>query len=68
MGMEKKNERRERPESERAAERVSEALERGVPEERLDPADAERTVHATVSPQPEPDERPGLPDEDPGSR
>lgn len=68
MGMEKKNERRERPESERAAERVSEALERGVPEELLDPADAERTAHATVSPQPEPDERPDLPDGDAESR
>ena len=53
--------RAEEPESERAAERVSDALERGVPEEELDPADAERTAHATVSPQPEPDERPDRP-------
>lgn len=59
--MDEKKESDGRPESERAAERVSEALERGVPEEELDPADAERAAHATVSPQPEPDERPDGP-------
>ncbi|MEO3782590.1 hypothetical protein ABGB12_04610 [Actinocorallia sp. B10E7] len=56
--MDEKKKDDDRPESERAAERVSDALERGVSQEELDPADAERTAHATVSPQPEPDERP----------
>ncbi|GAA3231571.1 hypothetical protein [Actinocorallia longicatena] len=46
-----------RPETADAAERVSEDLEQGVPEEEIDPADAERVADATSSPQPEPDER-----------
>ncbi|MEO5877500.1 MAG: hypothetical protein ABIS86_08755 [Streptosporangiaceae bacterium] len=39
--------------TEHAAERVSEDLEAGVPEEELDPADAERVAEATSAPQPE---------------
>lgn len=56
--MNMKRNSQKKPESEHAAERVSEALERGVPQEELDPADAERVGHATASPQPEPDEHP----------
>src|SRR3954451_15283854 len=46
-----------KPESERAAERVSDDLETGTPEEELDPADAQRVAATTSSPQPPPDER-----------
>jgi hypothetical protein len=46
-----------KPETERAAERVSDELETETPEEELDPADAERVAEATSSPQPPPDER-----------
>jgi hypothetical protein len=46
-----------KPETERAAERVSDDLETGAPEEELDPADADRVAATTSSPQPPPDER-----------
>lgn len=45
------------PESEQAADRVSEALEHEIPAEDLDPADVERVNNAMASPQPDLDER-----------
>ncbi|GAB3654168.1 hypothetical protein GCM10027589_12700 [Actinocorallia lasiicapitis] len=43
----------EQQETEQAAERVSAALEHDVPEDDLDPADAERVADATASAQTE---------------
>ncbi|MDX6739665.1 hypothetical protein [Actinocorallia sp. A-T 12471] len=46
-----------RGKSEKAARRVEHDLERGVPAEDLDQADAERVAEAQASPQPPSDER-----------
>jgi len=45
-------------EAEHAAERIAKGLDDGVPDEEIDPADAQRVGDAAASPQPEPGEHP----------